>query len=349
MRIEDFGYHIGALPRGPLNKITDVPGVRVGHCTVWDDHHKTGVTVVLPCEDDPFLRKLTAAGCVLNGFGKTAGLMQVEELGSIETPIAFTGTLNVGRIFDATVSYVHEQAAKAGVRVASVNPMVCECNDSRFNDLDDRICGEAEYRRAISSACRDFEEGAVGAGSGMSCHGLKGGIGSASRLLDIGGRSFTLGVLALTNHGSLEDLRIDGDKAGEEIARRMRAQSEEDRGSCILLLACDLPLTSRQLKRVVRRMGIGLARNGSFFGHGSGDVCVGFTTANRKGGDDPFRQVEALREDLLNLPFRAAAEAAEEAVLNALAASRATTGCGVTRRALSEFMPLKGGSGPCST
>ncbi len=340
MRIEDFGYRIGSLPKGELNKITDVPGVGVGHCTINDEHHKTGVTVILPCGDNPFLNKLTAAGCVLNGFGKTAGLMQVEELGSLETPIALTGTLNVGKIFDATVSYVHGECAKVGVRVASVNPLVCECNDSRYNDLDDRACGEEEYRRAVESACRDFEEGAVGAGAGMSCHGLKGGIGSASRRVEIGGRAFTVGVLALTNHGSLEDLRIDGQKAGEEIARRMRAEPEVDKGSCILVLGCDLPLTSRQLKRVIRRMGVGLARNGSYFSHGSGDVCVGFTTANRKGGDAPFRAVEALREDLLNLPFRAAAECAEEAVLNALTASRATEGCGYARRGLAEFLPL---------
>jgi len=338
MRIEEYGYRIGSLKKGPLNKITDVPGVRVGHCTVKDEHHKTGVTVLLPCLDNPFTNKLTAACHVINGFGKTAGLMQIEELGSLETPIAFTGTLNVGKIFDATVGYMHEWCAREGVRVASINPLVCECNDSRFNDLDDRICGEAEYRQATENACADCAEGAVGAGSGMTCHSLKGGMGSASRVLEIGGRTFTIGVLVLTNHGALDDLRIDGHPVGKEIAERMRAEAEEDKGSCILALATDLPLTSRQLKRVIRRMGIGMARNGSFFGHGSGDVCVGFTTANRLGGDSPFRQMEVLQEGRLDAAFRAAGECAEEAILNAMTAAERTEGCGNVRRSLNEFL-----------
>ena len=185
-RLSDYGIRVGCMPTGPLDKITDVPGVTVGHATVRDARHHTGVTVIMPCEDNMFAKKLTAASFVLNGFGKTAGLMQIEELGSIETPIALTNTLNVGLVSDALVQYTIDRCGQDGIDVQSVNPIVCECNDGGLSDIRHRAVGYEQVMQAIRSAGRDFEQGCVGAGTGTVCHSLKGGIGSASRCISAG-------------------------------------------------------------------------------------------------------------------------------------------------------------------
>lgn len=333
-RIADWGVRVGALRPGKLNKITDVPGVRVGHATVEDARHHTGVTVVMPCEDNMFSRKLTAAAFVLNGFGKTQGLVQVGELGTLETPVALTNTLNVGLVHDALVTYMLGRCAAEGVAVRSINPVVGECNDAALNDIGDRPVRAEHVFAAIDAACRDFEEGCVGAGAGTVCHGLKGGIGSASRLLPIGGRTYTLGVLVQSNHGALGELTVRGRRIGEEIiaARRRRAgekprESEPlDRGSIMTVLATDLPVSDRQLGRVLRRCAAGLARCGSYFGHGSGDVMIGFTTANRVPHEaaESVLTLRTLAEPLLETAFLAAADATEEAVLNSLICARET-------------------------
>ena len=218
--------NIGRMPHGPRNSIADVSGVRVGHCTVDDERHKTGVTVILPCEDDIFRNKMPAAYHVLNGFGKTTGLMQIGELGTLETPIALTNTLNVGLVHDAMVEYMCRQGERRGYPVLSVNPVVCECNDASLNDIRHRAVGQAEVSAAIAAASADFAQGDVGAGKGMTCHDLKGGIGSSSRLVEIGGETFTLGVLVLTNHGCLHDLTIGGENIGKEIERRIREDTQ---------------------------------------------------------------------------------------------------------------------------
>jgi len=209
---------IGRMPRGRLNSIGDVPGVRVGHCTIDNERHKTGVTVVLPCEDDIFKRKMVAAQHVLNGFGKTAGLMQIAELGTLETPIALTNTLNVGKVHDAMVEYMCRQAENDGYAITSINPVICECNDASLNDIRHRAVEQEHVFAAIESAASTFAEGAVGAGKGMTCHDLKGGIGSSSRQIEIDGEIFHLGVLVQTNHGSLSDLRIDGQPVDAQVA-----------------------------------------------------------------------------------------------------------------------------------
>lgn len=343
MRIRDLGYTTGTMTPGPLNRISDVPGVRVGHCTVITDTHNTGVTVVLPCEDNPFLHKLPCASFVLNGFGKTAGLVQVEELGTLETPIALTNTLNVGLVYDAMVEYMVGRCRAEGIRLTSVNPVVCECNDASLNDIQDRAVRKEHVFRAIADARADFEEGAVGCGRGMTCHGLKGGVGSASRLLDVCGQTYTVGVLVQTNHGRMSDLRIDGEDIGRRIQNGLYSTAEKempDKGSCIVILATDLPLSDRQLKRVIRRCSVGLARLGSFIGHGSGEVFIGFSTANRFPDDVPeIYPVQAFNESRIDPVFRAAAECTEEAVLNSLAAAETVTGpTGTTRRALTEFL-----------
>ncbi|MBR6028627.1 MAG: P1 family peptidase [Clostridia bacterium] len=294
---------IGRLPHGKRNLITDVPGVRVGHCTVDQGDAHTGVTVVLPPGEHLFDHKLTAACQVFNGYGKTLGLVQVEELGTLETPIALTGTLNVGRVHDALVSWMLANGSASPI--TSVNPVVCECNDSRLSDIALRPVGEQEVFAAIESASADFALGAVGAGRGTLCYGLKGGIGSSSRLMDFDGKTYTLGVLVQSNYGASADFNR------AELPANL---SESDQGSIILIVATDLPLSCRQLKRVIRRTSVAMARLGSYIGHGSGEIAVGFTTAPRQ-AEGSFEHAQILREDLLNQPFRAAGEAAEEAIL----------------------------------
>ena len=328
---------IGRMEHGALNSLGDVPGVRVGHCTVDNEMHKTGVTVVLPCRDDIFREKMVAACHVLNGFGKTAGLMQIEELGTLETPIALTNTLNVGLVHDAMVEYLCLQAEQRGYAIRSVNPVVCECNDASLNDIRHRAVGEKEVFQAIEQAASGFAEGDVGAGKGMTCHDLKGGIGSASRIVEIGEERFTVGVLVLTNHGSLRDLTVGGENIGADIERQIR-EDTPDEGSCIMIVATDLPVTSRQLKRIIRRCSVGLARLGSYIGHGSGEVMVGFSTANRIPAEGGCISLRCIHESHMDKAFRAVAEATEEAVLHSMLSAGTVTGySGKLRRSLREF------------
>lgn len=328
---------IGRMPQGPRNSICDVPGVRVGHCTVDTDRHKTGVTVILPCEDDIFQKKMVAACHVLNGFGKTAGLMQIQELGTLESPIALTNTLNVGLVHDALVEYLCRRAESGGYAIRSVNPVVCECNDASLNDIRHRAIGQEEVFRAIEEANVTFEEGDVGAGKGMTCHDLKGGIGSSSRLVEADGEQFTIGVLVLTNHGSLKDLTIGGKNIGMDIERAIR-EDTPDEGSCIMVVGTDLPVTSRQLGRIIRRCSVGLARLGSYIGHGSGEVMVGFSTANRIPPEGGCINLRCIHESQMDKAFRAVAEATEEAVLRSMLKAKTVTGySGKVRRSLTEF------------
>lgn len=339
-RIRDYGIVIGDMKTGRRNKITDVPGVKVGHCTVDTKDHKTGVTVILPCEDNPFVNKLTAAAYIHNGFGKSQGLVQIEELGSLETPIALTNTLNVGKVHDALVDYMIESSRADGVEITSVNPVVGECNDAVLNRIQERAVGKAEVDAAFAAACEDFEEGAVGAGTGTVCFGCKGGIGSSSRVLVYDGREYTVGVLVQSNFGKTRDLRLDGKKIGGVIADKIE-EAAVDKGSIMIIVATDLPVSDRQLKRIIRRAGTGLSRCGSYMGHGSGDIVVGFTTANRipsgKGAD--VIEMKALREERLEPAFYAVSDATEEAVLNSLAAAETVTGYrGNTRLSLTELL-----------
>lgn len=329
---------IGRMQPGPCNRITDVPGVTVGHCTVDNERHKTGVTVVMPCQDDIFKNKMVAACHVLNGFGKTAGLMQIQELGTLETPIALTNTLNVGLVHDAMVEYMCRSAEQKGYAIRSVNPVICECNDASLNDIRHRAVGQAEVFQAIAAASEDFAMGDVGAGKGMTCHDLKGGIGSASRVLQVGDEMFTIGVLVLSNHGSLKDLTISGYHVGMDIERRIR-EDTPDEGSIIMIVATDLPVTSRQLGRIIRRCSVGLARIGSYIGHGSGEVMVGFSTANRIADDGGMNSLRFIHESNMDKAFRAVAEATEEAVVRSMLCAGQVIGySGKVRRSLQEFV-----------
>lgn len=326
-RIREYGITVGEGRPGRLNKISDVPGVLVGHATVDDERHKTGVTVILPCRENVFTNKMTAASYVHNGFGKSLGLVQLEELGTLETPIALTSTMNVGKVHDALADYMAGLNKAQGIRVLSVNPVVGECNDSVLSETADRAVEASHVRAAIAAAEADFEEGDVGAGKGTVCFGMKGGIGSASRLMELGGETYTLGVLVQTNFGRTEDFILNGEAVGRKIKEKIEPTAL-DRGSVMVVAATDLPVSDRQLGRILKRAGVGLSRCGSFMGHGSGDIVIGFTTANRIpfGGGEAVLGIRILKESLLETAFRAIAEATEEAVLNSLAMARTVTG-----------------------
>lgn len=340
-RIEDYGIKIGELPKGKLNKITDVKGLKVGHCTIDNDENKTGVTVVLPIEENIYLNKLVAASYVLNGYGKTLGLVQIDELGSLESIIALTNTLNVGLVHDAVVDYMIEQCKKDNVELESVNPVICECNDSYLNNIQVRAVKKKHVYEAIENACIDFDEGDIGAGKGMSCHQLKGGIGSASRLITFDGQTFTLGVLVLSNYGRLEDFMINGEKIGKRISKEKHIQNSADKGSIISIIATDLPLSSRQLKRIAKRVSVGLARLGSYIGHGSGEIMIAFSTGNilKTYSEKDIIDIKFLKEETLDVVFRAVAECEEEAILNSMiTCEKIVSGMDHTREILRNYI-----------
>ena len=251
---------IGRLPKGTRNKITDVPGVKVGHCTLDDGDIKTGITAIMPITQNIFAHKCIAAAHVINGYGKTIGLVQVEELGLLESPILLTNTLCASRVADALISYTLERCERESLTCLSFNPVVGECNDSYLNAINKRMIKPEHVFEAIECADSDFLEGDVGAGKGMSCHNLKGGIGSASRVLQLADGTYTLGALVLANYGTLLDLTIDGEKVGQTIKEEIDNRTEVDKGSIIIVLATDLPLSDRQLKRVCKRAVVGMAR-----------------------------------------------------------------------------------------
>ena len=318
---------IGKMSTGKKNNICDVEGVLVGQKSIKTDKYNTGVTVVKPHPGNIFKEKVVAASHVHNGFGKSMGFVQIDELGTIETPIAITGTLNIGIIADAVIEKSLEENPEIGISTGTVNPIVLECNDSTLNDSRDRYITKDDYFEAYSNLNDDFSQGAVGGGCGMVCHGFKGGIGSSSRIIKIGDNEYTLAVLVNSNFGSGngQDLIFNGKRLGDEIKT---LQDFEDKGSITVLVVTDLPLDNRQLKRVVKRCSMGISRTGSFAGHGSGDVFVGLSTANKikHFSDDAFENVIRMRDGYINSVFRACVEATEEAVLNSMLFSEKTSG-----------------------
>jgi D-aminopeptidase len=323
MRARDLGLACGSLPPGKRNSIADVPGVTVGHTTLIEGDVRTGVTAVLPHDGDLFQDKPVAAAEVLNGFGKSVGLMQLNALGTLETPILLTNTFAVGVCATALIRRAIVADPEIGRQTSTVNPVVLECNDGYLNDIQAMAVTEAHADAAIAAGCEEFEVGAVGAGSGMSCVGLKGGIGSASRRLRLDNATYHLGVLVLANFGRAGDLRLpDG--------RRVDPASlpTPDSGSCIIVIGTDIPVGHRQLSRVARRAGVGLAWCGSFWGNGSGDIALAFTTANRLAheADQDLIEHRILAESRIDRLFQAAAEATQEAVLDALAAAETMVG-----------------------
>lgn len=341
-RAADYGIRIGTLPTGALNKISDVSGVTVGHSTVRSDGHNTGVTVIMPSEANIFAHKLVAASYVHNGFGKTIGTVQIDELGTLETPIALTNTLNVGIVADSMIEYMIGRCAEEGVPLYSINPVVGECNDSMINDIKDRAVRREHVMEAIASARADFDEGDIGAGTGTQCYGLKGGIGSASRVIELDGKKYTVGILVQSNYGSTKDLIINSQSVGQQITEWVDG-AECDRGSIIVILACDVPLSARQLKRVIKRCSVGIARLGSYIGHGSGEVFIGFSTANViSPTKSDIISISCINERCIDKLFRAAGEATEEAILNSmLCADEVRAYNGKALKSLKDFMKSK--------
>ena len=337
---KESGIKIGRGTPGHRNLITDVPGVKVGHVTIRDGADvNTGVTAILPHEGNMFQEKVMASSCVINGFGKTMGLVQVEELGTIETPIIMTNTLSIGTAANALIKYMLQQNEDIGVKTGTVNPLVCECNDGVLNDIRGLHVKEEHVFEALANCSEEFEEGVVGSGTGMCCLGLKGGIGSASRIVKLDDKEYTVGALVMSNFGGAGRLLIEGRHMGQEIKDKLEAQ--QDKGSIIMLIATDIPLTERQLKRVARRAGVGLARTGSYYGNGSGDIAIAFTTANRVPhySKTAVMDIKMISDNKIDPVFDMAAEAVEEAIISSLYHAETTTGrAGKVKYGLRDFL-----------
>ena len=324
-RARDLGIKPGIYPPGTLNCITDVPGVRVGHFTlIQGENIRTGVTAILPHGGNLFQEKVPGGVFVGNAFGKLAGSTQVQELGTIETPIVLTNTLSVGTAVEAVVAWTLRQPGNE--RVQSVNAVVGETNDGLLNDIRGMHIRPEHVIAAIENAKEGaVEEGTVGAGTGTVCFGWKGGIGTASRLLPAQAGGYKLGVLAQTNFGGT--LTIAGAPVGQELRRSANAPANDD-GSCMIVVATDAPLSGHECQRLAARAVYGLARTGSSFSNGSGDFAIAFSSALparvRFGATTPVN-AESLPSDGMSPLFEAALEATEEAVYNSLLKATSVT------------------------
>jgi D-aminopeptidase len=312
-------FQVGTLPTGARNALTDVPGVRVGHRTIVTGDLRTGVTAILPHGGNLYRDKVAGACHVINGFGKSLGLMQIEELGTLETPILLTNTFGIGACANALIRRAIRENPDIGRETATVNPVVGECNDGYLSDIQALAVTEADAEAAIAAADVVFERGAVGAGTGTSAFGFKAGIGTASRRIDLEGGPYHIGCLVQANFGRAGDLLLPGCR----LAPLPATEPTPDRGSIIVVIGTDLPLDYRQLRRIIRRTGAGLARLGSFWGHGSGDVVFGFTTASRIAHDETrdVLELRMLNERRIDLLFQAVVEVTEESVLDAMVSS----------------------------
>lgn len=334
-RIREWGLEPGILSPGPLNAITDVAGVKVGHYTlIAGDSVRTGVTAILPHEGNIFQQKVPAAIYIGNGFGKLMGYSQVEELGNIETPIVLTNTLSVPAAADALIDYTLAQPENAEVR--SAKPAVGETNDGRLNDIRGRHIRKEHVLQAIASAAPGpVAEGNVGAGAGTICFCFKGGIGTASRRLPAEEGGYTVGVLVQTNFGGV--LQVDGLPVGEALQKKKAAKGTGD-GSCMIIVATDAPAGARNLKRMAKRAMLGLARTGGIASNGSGDYVIAFSTAEGLrvpyAPESPLLVQQVLDNSAMTPLFLATIEATEEAILNSLFMAETMTGNGVTIEAL---------------
>ncbi|ASW76527.1 D-aminopeptidase [Chryseobacterium piperi] len=320
-RVRELGISPGVLQPGKQNSITDVAGVLVGHKTlIKGDGVRTGVTAILPHNGNVFQQKVPAAIFVGNGFGKLAGSTQVMELGNLETPIVFTNTLNVSTGISALVNYTLQQ--KGNEKVQSVNAVVGETNDGWLNDIRGRHIQEQDVLDAIKQAGSSVMEGNVGAGTGTVCFGYKGGIGTSSRKLPQSLGGYTVGVLVQTNYGGV--LQVDGVPVGKELKKFAFSNQLLNNvdGSCMIIIATDAPLDSRNLERLAARTMIGLGRTGGIASHGSGEYAIAFSTdlgtRVQHQPENPVANVPNLHNDYTSQLFMAAIEATEEAVLNSL-------------------------------
>lgn len=327
-RPREMGIKIGVLPTGTLNAITDVAGVKVGQVTLVEGQEvRTGVTAILPHDGNVFQQKVPAAVYVGNGFGKLAGSTQVEELGTLETPIILTNTLSVPTAADALIDWTLQQSENKNVR--SVNPVVGETNDGGLNDIRGRHVKKEHVLKAIQKAKSGaVAEGNVGAGTGTVAFGWKGGVGTSSRKLPEKLGGYTVGVLVQTNFGGV--LEINGVPVGEELGQYSFKETldKSSDGSCMMIVATDAPLDPRNLKRLAKRAIMGMARTGGIASNGSGDYVIAFSTAYRIPYEttQPTAAVTLLHNDYMSPLFLATIEATEEAIVNSLFMAETTTG-----------------------
>lgn len=364
-RPRDLGIAIGSLPAGPTDSIVDVPNVRVGHRTVWRDEPappdgrgvaRTGVTAIIPFGVGELFRSRVPAGAaVLNGAGEAIGITSIGEWGTLETPIFLTSSMAIGRVYDAAVAALVDLDERAGHDDALM-PVVAECDDGWLNTSRRVQVDEADVRAALDGAlgpeAGPTAGGALGAGTGMTCFELKGGIGTASRVVEpidrraswaaaerrrngSSGLRYTVGVLALTNFGRIERLTVDGVRVGEALVAEgwpdtgvYGGRDGRERGSCIVVVATDAPLLGPALERLARRAGLGLARTGSIAGHGSGDIFLAFSTGTRipRGNAGALWTVELVDDEYLDPFFGAVVDATEAAVLDSLFRADTVTG-----------------------
>ncbi|WP_431312503.1 P1 family peptidase [Sporosarcina jeotgali] len=336
MKVRARGIQIGTLSTGENNCITDVANVRVGHVTLDEplengEYAATGVTAILPHSGNPFREKVAAASYVINGFGKTTGLIQLDELGVLESPIMLTNTFGVPAVTEGALRWLLDQTPEIGDTTGTVNIVTGECNDSRLNSIRELSVTADHAGQAIKKAsAHPSEEGAVGAGKGMVCFGYKGGIGTSSRVIHTkqSNESFTIGCLVLSNFGKREEFESSRYIKGASDTQPNAPKPAD--GSIMIVLATDAPLDHRQLKRVAKRAGIGLARTGSHYSNGSGDIVIAFSTAHKFPHEKSasLECVHLLRDSdpALNELFQATAEVTEEAILNSLSQAVETTG-----------------------
>ena len=342
-RASDLGLKVGILPTGPLNAITDVAGVEVGHTTIISgDNIRTGVTAVLPYSGNLYREKVPGAVFVGNGFGKLTGSTQVDEMGEIETPIVLTNTASVPRVADAVTTYI--LTLPGNEDVLSVNPVIGETNDGYLNDIRGRHITPDDVFAAIKKAkTGSVEEGNVGAGTGTVAFGWKGGIGTSSRKLPQNLGGYTVGVLVQTNFGGI--LTIAAAPVGRELGqyylhKELQQGSGKDKadGSCMIVIATDAPIDARNLRRLAARGWLGMARTGSAASNGSGDYAIAFSTAPQlrihTSEKAPTRHVELLTNDAMSPLFLAVIEATEEAIYNSMFRATTMSGNGHTVEAL---------------
>ncbi|MGD9963102.1 MAG: P1 family peptidase [Thermoplasmata archaeon] len=334
-RARDAGLRFGPGVTGPRNSVTDVPDVRVGHCTIrrgsgalveGEGPVRTGVTAVLPHGGNLYAKPVKGAYFDLNGCGGLIGALQIGEFGMIDTPIMLTNTMSIGAVADATVRYVLKDNPQAGLSEDAVIPIVSECDDSHLNDARGLHVSERHVLEAIEHASQDVGEGAIGAGTGMSCYDFKGGIGTASRQVEAPGGTYTVGVLVMSNHGSREELIIDGVPVGTMLDTPNPKRVEQ--GSIVTVVATDAPVDSRQLGRLARRSSLGLGLTGSCSHNGSGDIVVAFSTANihdRSVKDSLYTDTLLADRDMNDL-FRATVDSTQEAIINSLFKAETTDG-----------------------
>jgi len=334
-RLRALGVRIGTFPTGRHNAITDVSGVQVGHATIigggksrerGQGSARTGVTAVLPRAGNVFEERVVGGGFILHGAGEIAGLTQVMEWGMIETPILLTNTLSVGRCSEGLVRYMLARYPEIGGREDVIIPIVGECDDSWLNDIAGRHIQVEHVAAAIDGArTGPVEEGSVGGGTGMITCDFKAGIGTSSRRVKTAGASYVVGVLVMSNFGRMEDLRVDGAPVGRFLRPEFVnvPRREDSYGSIIAVVATDAPLLPNQVNRLAKRVGLGIGRAGSYAAHGSGELVVGFSTANavpRRSRKMLYR-MKVLLDDCMDPLYAAAVDATEEAILNSLCMS----------------------------